>query len=394
MDPNGSLAMPVATIGIINSINNANIISRYSSTYDGISGHANVFAGGLVTFNDGDIQNSANMGDVRFQNTSNIDTSNVTFNTDATSGGSTTKYRYGTIVGGIASAVLSDKSRIYDSSNSGTILGVSKNFSRAGGILGLAIYRELEYGNLLTIYSVGSSITSRTTYANIQDSILSNCINYGDVAALTITVSIYTTATERVTVEDNLFDITQPVEGYYYYGYATRDYGSYTYIYTRSGTEERPGINASAGGVIGYGLSVMRRMMNHGQISSTDVAGGVVGATVVIDSSQYVQIDTAINYGTVRAFDKGTSQSGYANFNSTDIMDYETIRDHFYAVDDEYIFPDTLSDIRIFPENKRGIGGIFGRLQRGSGLRMYGANDSNSTFNFIVNMDPNVDLIG
>ncbi len=395
MDPYGTLSMPVATIGIINSINNSNLLSRYSPSVDGINGHANVYAGGLVTFNDGDIQNSANMGDVRFQNTSNIDLNNVTFNTEATSGGSTTKYRYGTVVGGIASAVLSDKSRIYDSSNSGTILGISKNFSRAGGILGLAIYRELEYGNVWTIYSVGSSITTRTTYANIQDSILSNCINYGDVSALTISISIYSNDRVVARVEDNLFDITQPVEGYRYTStYYTYDYGSYTNIYTRSGTEERPGINASAGGVIGYGLSIMRRMINHGQISSTDVAGGVVGATVVIDTSQYVSIDTAINYGTVRAFDMGTSQSGYTNFNDIDIMDYETIRDHFYAVDDEFIFPNTYSDIRVMPENKRGFGGIFGRLQRGANLRMYGANDSNSTFNFIVNMDPNVDLIG
>ncbi|MBU1093098.1 MAG: hypothetical protein KKH01_01405 [Firmicutes bacterium] len=395
MDPNGTLSMPVATIGIINSINNANLLSRYSPTVDGISGHANVFAGGLVTFNDGDIQNSANMGDVRFQNTSNVDTYNVTFNTDATSGGSTTKYRYGTVVGGIASAVLSDKSRIYDSSNSGTILGVSKNFSRAGGILGLAIYRELEYGNVITIYKISTYITTNTTNANIQDSILSNCINYGDVSALTISISIYSDSRIRVSVEDNLFDITQPVEAYTYYNtYYSRDYGTYTYIYTRSGTQERPGINASAGGVIGYGLSVMRRMINHGQISSTDVAGGVVGATVVIDTSQYVQIDTAINYGTVRAFDIGTSATNYANFNNVDILDYETIRDHFYAVDDEFIFPDTYSDIRVMPENKRGFGGIFGRLQRGANLRMYGVNDQYSTFNFIVNMDPNVDLIG
>ena len=159
---------------------------------------------------------------------------------------------------------------------------------------------------------------------------------------------------------------------------------------TRESTNERPGINASSGGVIGYGLSVMRRMLNHGEISSTDVAGGIAGATFVL-TNEYVKIDTAINYGRVRAFNRGTSGS---NFNNVDILDYETIRDGFYAVDDVFIFPNTISDIRLSPENKRGFGGIFGRLQRARSQTMYGNNDSRSTFNFIVNMDPNVDLIG
>jgi hypothetical protein len=48
----------------------------------------------------------------------------------------------------------------------------------------------------------------------------------------------------------------------------------------------------------------------------------------------------------------------------------------------------------LFPETKRGFGGIFGRLQRASGRYMYGNNDANSTFNYIINLDPNVDLIG
>lgn len=39
----------------------------------------------------------------------------------------------------------------------------------------------------------------------------------------------------------------------------------------------RTGINASAGGVIAYGLTEMIRMINHGTISSTDVARGIIG---------------------------------------------------------------------------------------------------------------------
>ena len=391
MDPNGTLSMPIATMGIINSINDANITSTYNIDYRGVTGHANVFVGGLTTFNDGDVQDSANLGDVRFENLSNVDSSNVVFDTDATEGGATVKFRYGIITGGIAAAVLSSKSRIYDSSNNGTIIALSKNFTRSGGILGMAIHNELINGNVTTGYTTSTS--------NIQNSILSNCINYGDVSALTISISAYTTSAGYVTMNGGItnpfrYDITQEVtvSGYNNTYYSALSSGSVR-VYTRSSTQERPGINAAAGGVIGYGLSVMRRMVNHGQISSTDVAGGVVGATVVFVTA-YVKIDTAINYGTVRAFDRGTLANNWTNFNSVDIMDYESIRDHFYPVDSTFIFPDTYSDLRLYPEDKRGFGGIFGRLQRAANQFMYGNNDQYSTFNFIVNLDPNVDLIG
>ncbi|MDY0075129.1 MAG: hypothetical protein RBR75_04590, partial [Acholeplasmataceae bacterium] len=391
MDPNGTLDMPVATMGIINSINNATLTSTYSSAYRGIVGHGNIFVGGLATFNDGDIQDSANLGDVRFENTSNVDTNNVTFNTASTAGGATTKFRYGVITGGIAAAVISSKSRIYDSANNGMIIALSKNFTRAGGILGMAIHNELINGNVTTGYTTSSS--------DIQNSILSNCINYGVVSALTISISDYSSSRTLQTMSSGTtnnfrYDITMPVEAYSYNNYYYSSLSSSSVrLYTRTSTEERPGINAAAGGVIGYGLSIMRRMVNHGQISSTDVAGGVVGATVVFVTA-YVKIDTAINYGTVRAFNRGTSQNNWLYFNAVDIMDYESIRDHFYPVDSTFIFPETYSDIRLYPEDKRGFGGIFGRLQRAANQFMYGNNDSRSTFNFIVNMDPNVDLIG
>lgn len=374
MDPNGTLAMPKATIGIINSINSADLISTYDSSIYGITGHANVFGGGIATFNDGDIQDTANLGDLRFENLSNVDTSNVYFSDDDTTGGVVLKFRYGIIIGGIAGAVLSDNSRIYDTANKGEIIAKSKNFARAGGILGSATYVELERGNIDLTYTSSNN--------NIVDSILTNSINYGNISALTITISEYSDSTVYTTAGNIRFDSSLPV--YVYSSYYNN------YAYTKSSSGDRPGINAAAGGIIGYGLSVMRRMLNHGEISSTDVAGGIAGATFVLDT-EYVKIDTAINYGRVRAFNKGTSD---VNYNNVDILDYETIRDGFYAVNDEFIFPDTLSDIRLFPEDKRGFGGIFGRLQRARGEIMYGNNDANSTFNFIVNMDPNVDLIG
>ena len=61
--------------------------------------------------------------------------------------------------------------------------------------------------------------------------------------------------------------------------------------------------------------------------------------------------------------------------------------------DDDFIFPHNTvaGDITRWPEGKRGIGGIFGRLQRGWNGQMTA---SGGNFDFIVNMDPNVDLIG
>ncbi|MBE0700370.1 MAG: hypothetical protein IH571_01660, partial [Acholeplasmataceae bacterium] len=375
MDPNGTLSMPKATIGIINSINSADITSTYTSSIRGIIGHANVFVGGIASFNDGDIQDSANLGDIRFENLSNVDNTNVEFSQSTSTGGAVEKYRYGVIAGGISAAVMSYRSRIYDSSNSGIVIALSRNFSRAGGILAIATFLELEVGNIQLFYTVENN--------NIQNSILSNCINYGNISALTISISTYTNQDSSFSLNVR-YDATQPVS-WYTGGW----FGTTIYINTTTSTQERPGIHASSGGVIGYGLSVMRRMVNHGQVSSSDVAGGVVGATFVLTTIG-VKIDTAINYGTVRAFNSETVQ----NFYDVDIMDYDTIRDGFYAVDDPFIFPSTRSDIRLFPENKRGFGGIFGRLQRALSQVMYGNGTNGSIFNFIVNMDPNVDLIG
>jgi len=376
MDPNGNLAMPKATIGIINSINSANLTSTYTTAIYGITGHANLIGGGIATFNDGDIQDSANLGDLRFENLSNVDTANVTFSTDLNTGGRVLKFRYGIVIGGITGAVLSSRSRIYDVANKGEIIAKSRNFTRAGGILASATFVELETANTQLFYTSNNN--------NIRNSILSNSINYGNVSALTITISTYTNSNVNSSVSNLRYDSTQPV---IWSGSSTIT------VSTRTSTNERPGISASAGGIIGYGLSIMRRMLNHGEISSTDVAGGIAGATFVL-TTEYVKIDTAINYGRVRAFNRGTVGSGYSNYLNVDINDYETIRDGFYAVDDEFIFPVTRSDIRLFPEAKRGFGGIFGRLQRAQNQIMYGNNNANSTFNFIVNMDPNVDLIG
>ena len=101
----------------------------------------------------------------------------MSFSTNANTGGVVLKFRYGVVIGGIA--VLSYRSRIYDTANKGEIIAKSKNFSRAGGILASATFAELDTGNIELFY---------TNDNNIKNSILSNSINYGNVSALTITI--------------------------------------------------------------------------------------------------------------------------------------------------------------------------------------------------------------
>lgn len=364
LDPNGDDPLPRATQGILNSANYANITSHLNAGTTGFLGLGNTYVGGVVTFNNGSVQDSFNSGDLSIHNNSPINTSRVRFSTDATTGGRVIEYRFGVVIGGIAAGVFSQASRIYDTANNGEIIAMSRNFARAGGILGIALFQELTRG--------GVSVPGGDT---ILFSILSNGINYGNVSAITQNIHVYSTST--TSYNGRLYYLNTNNQRNFEGPTISRP--------TRTSTQERPGIYSSAGGVIGYGLSTMRRMINHGEISSTDVAGGVVGATYVGTTLQ-VNIDTAINYGSVRAFNN-------AFFNQIDrSMPYQDIVLYFYDVNDPFIFPNTLSDIRKFPESKRGIGGIFGRLQRGLNQRMQAF--GTGVFDFIVNMDPNVDLIG
>ena len=106
----------------------------------------------------------------------------------------------------------------------------------------------------------------------------------------------------------------------------------------------------------------MRRMINHGQIVSTDVAGGVVGATFVYNTSgtTYVKIDTAINYGSVRAYKK----VHYANFDKIN-FNLNNLSTYLYAPNDDDIIPQNVprDELRRHPRHKRGIGNVFGDLQ-------------------------------
>ncbi|WP_264229443.1 hypothetical protein [Acholeplasma laidlawii] len=386
-----SSAQPKATLGILNSINNANIKSSLPSSYGysgyGFTGLGNIFVGGITTFNGssngGSIQDTINLGDIEIAQINLLSDSGVSDNTAFAStndGGNVTRYRRGVVLGGIAAAITNGQSRIYDSVNSGNVYGMSYFFARTGGVLATALREEMTSGNVNT--DLFTSQTDVTNAQTILNSVLSNGLNYGNISAITAIIGEYSTSgTSSVSASHRVGNNSGAMN------FHTSNSIS-TSVTTRASTQDRPGVRASSGGVIGYGLSTMKKMLNHGQISSTDVAGGVVGATVVLATFS-VKIDTAINYGTVRMI----RASQYTNFNQEN-MNYVELRNAFYDVNDAFLYPTTLNgnDATAFPEAKRGIGGVFGRLQRG--VNMYMQTTGSGIFDFVVNMDPNVDLIG
>ena len=362
---------PVASSGIINSINYADISSTQSETIYGFYGLGNLYASGIATLNSGSIQDTANLGDVTFIQLSDINPALFSISATTDTAGRINSFVGGITVGGIVGAVVDGTSRIYDAVNSGDIIGIAKNYVRSGGILAVALTSEVSAGG------VSASST-------ISNSILSNCINYGNVSAITQTIATYTP--------------TPTTQSIPYFAAGDTGSGVTVSVDTRIGTQERPPIYSCAGGVIGYGLSVMRRMVNHGGVSATDVAGGIIGATYVLGTTSgsvttRVNIDTAIHYGSVQAF----NNSEYDSINEIEIS-YSDLSTYFYEHNNTFIFPITISDITRYPESKRGFGGVFGRLQRGTNGIMTSEDGTLpgevGNFNFIVNTDLNVDLIG
>lgn len=388
-------SMPRATYGIINSVNYGDITSTYQAGATpkyAIHGLGNVYAGGLVTNNRYSIQDSINHGNITFYNDNTSGSASFEPNTNQSYyGGRIRTYSGGVVVGGISAFVGTADSRIYDTSNSGEIIGVSRAFVRSGGVVAVVLTQELIAGG------VNGFTETITNELDVSASRILNGINYSRVMALTSTISTYNDSTNR-TPTGRLYIYTN--------GGTNEYYSSFSHPTTKVSSGERPGINASAGGVIGYGLSEMRRMINHGEVISTDVAGGVVGATFVFkkvpDSQEplpkiYVKIDTLVNYGEVRAY-RVSSYNNFdkINFNTTNLSAY------LYGYEDNFLVrKDVDRDvIRRYPRAKRGIGGVFGRLQRGGDQIMVGDKSLLSItgeygeFDFIVNMNPNVDLIG
>ncbi|MCK7488229.1 MAG: hypothetical protein MZU97_24145 [Bacillus subtilis] len=366
-----------ASLGIINSINYGTVSTSYglqAQNLFGISGSTNTFAAGIATLNAGSIQDVANLGDVGAYNSTVHATSTI----QVSAGGSTSTtagvmfaYLGGVTSAGVVAVTLSGQARVYDSANIGDIMAMAYRYSRAGGILAISLYSEALAGGITTANS-GLANT-------IQGSILSNGLNYGNVTSLTNQISQYTTAVAAANFTfEELIDTrtVHPIR-----------------LPAGTGSEDRPGIYSSAGGVIGYGLCTMVRMMNHGTISATDVAGGIVGATYVTGDgvTTIVNINTAINYGKIKAVINTKVMQDADSINPY-ALDPSSISEAFYPDESSFIFG-SLSETwrRLTPSNRRGFGGIFGRLQRGYAGIM---TSTGGSFSFVVNTDANVDLVG
>lgn len=359
-------AQPFATEGILNSVNYGSITTSYSSTHYGVDGTNNTFVGGIATLNKKSIQNSANLGDIAIVNTNA--SASATFDTDTNQylAGIVETYSGGIVAGGVSAMAIDGDSRIYDTANSGDVLTKSRQYTRSGGVLGVSLYEE----------SIAGDITSGMGLVNtIEDSVLSNGLNFGNISAITQTIGSYSTSSSSQTV--NLILGDPPASS------------SSTYSETTTvGTNDRPPVYSAAGGVIGYGLSVMRNMLNHGTVSATDVAGGIVGATYVLGGSgqptTIVNITTAVNYGDI----KSLSNSNYNSIDSQD-FDGDEVASFYMADGNTFLYPTGFTSA--MPRGKRGFGGIFGRLQRGLNGIM---TSEGGSFDFIVNANPNIDLIG
>ncbi|MFA5007168.1 MAG: hypothetical protein WC509_06850 [Candidatus Izemoplasmatales bacterium] len=365
-------SQPIATIGIIDTINYGNVTTSYGTVglgLYGILGLSNAFVGGISALNSGSIQDCANLGNLSVYNGTTSGT--TTFNTTSTYYANlVTGYTAGIVIAGINAITLSGNSRIYDSANNGSVIGIAEGYVRAGGILASSLYSEASSGGVTSGLGLADTI---------ENSILSNCLNYGNVSAITSTIASYSTTSTNQTFAIK-FGTDTPGGG--------STGANYWPIATTVGSNDRPGIYSSAGGIIGYGLCKMRRMVNHGTISATDVAGGIVGATYVLGGVDYpitdVDINTAINYGGIKSI--ATSSFSSIDKFSLSITD---IDDYYQADGNTFIFPSGYT--REEPRGKRGFGGIFGRLQRGVRGVMSPADGS---FDFIVNANPNIDLIG
>lgn len=364
---------PKAETGIINSISKTKITSTIDNNTYGIRGLTNIFAGGIATMNSGSIQDAVNLEDIKIVNLDSYVESRLSF--DSTNAGVVSKFESGVILGGVTAIITSGHSRIFDTSNKGNIVGMSEHFVRTGGVLGVSLLVELNSGNINN--NLYATTPSSLNGEYISNSVLSNGINYGVVSAIGKTIGVYSKA--NASQNNRLF-----FEG-------GNQLGSTITMRSTVGTQERLPIYASSGGVIGYGLSKMYRMLNHGNVYSTDVAGGVVGATFASGGSTdtIVNINTAINYGKVRAI----NNFFYPVLDKV-IIPHTYQATELYAPNSDFIIPALANgnvDIRRHPQSKRGIGGVFGRIQRELSHFMTSVGGS---FDFVVNMDKDVDLIG
>ena len=371
-----------------NVFNSGDISSTDTSGIQNITGTANTYVGGISTFNYNLIQDAGNTGNINFFNSTTNNTSQnpitakaFVAGTDNQFGGMLYGFTGGLTLGGIVSAFGDDaaliltghgkdkeiKAIVKDSANKGDVFGKATYYVRSGGVLAVALGTEITAGTDQANSSTQiRKFATNSTGANdrVANSELSNGLNFGNIYAVTDAKSVYASVSER------------------------------------------KGIYGAAGGVIAYGLCKMVRMLNHCKVASTDVAGGIIGATYIFGTTYTsttannntiqlpvtdVNIDTAVHYGKVEAF-LGTEALTLAN--DTDVTYTNVLytnRDNvtlYYTgtARTSYLFN---SYTQISMGNKPGFGGIFGRLQRGT----YGVMQS-SSFKNILNMDPNIDMVG
>ncbi|MDY0277723.1 MAG: hypothetical protein RBQ97_06530 [Acholeplasma sp.] len=386
---------PRATTGIINSVNMSDIDVDNSST-------GNMFIGGIVTMNGGNdggsIQDSVNFGNITGVNSNNSGSASFTGE-----GGLVNSYNSGVNTGGIAVLITDGLTRIYDVSNSGNVTAISYNFARSGGIVSTALADEFNTNTGKIDSEYYSNVVTATDEHNLKNSIISNALNMGDVYAVASSVPSYTN-TKSTESPLNFYSEFFPYNG-----------GITLKMESAASSGERIGVSASSGGIIAYGLVTLFRTINHGIVASVDAAGGIMGATRFYVTKDYyssafsknigvtvVNINTAINYGDIRSIylsnfssilsRRSVLSSDFRDYNDTFITPSSSSSD-YYSLSS---YPQGFDDyIRRHPEAKRGIGGIFGRIQRAGDQFIWLEKDGESgSFDFIVNMNENVDLIG
>ncbi len=333
----------IQNASIDNGINNLNITSQYTNDIFGISGKGNVYAGGISTFSGSTVDYMINTGNILLLNKSDANLTDLAFSKTSTHFNkfvqkSTTipGITQGVVASGLVAVAVNTTAKITNSTNDATIIGISKHYVRTAGALALNGLQEIKAGivNITDYYATVNE--ANTAY-------IRGVINYGNIAAVSTTIGDYTLA-------------------------------------------DKPPVYASAGGILGYGILHINNAgaINHGEISSTDVAGGIVGT--VAQSTSGSNTSTVFcnihNYGDVRAIDISNS----INLTSNSFM-YSNLA--FYTFNDPFIYP-----LNNYDATKRGIGGIFGRMQYSS-AQYLNSNASNTwRFKIILNLNENVDFIG
>lgn len=326
--------------GLVN-INNGEIINSVNASFINASTNniGNVYGSGIATLSGTTIKDVLNIGNIVVKN---IDAINDPITVDNTNANLITSFKGGAIASGISAFTIWD-STVQDSVNSGNVIAISENFVRSAGIVA----------------------------SGLNNSAIINAINYGDISSITKNKGIYSD--------------TSIIETFQYYFNNSNPSGSHVTIATTQGTAERPAVHASSGGIISEGNIIINNTINFGTISSTDVAGGIIGNIFAHKNMETVlNIYGAIHYGKIKALDTD-------DYNTLRQIETTSELSNFYYDLNELAYPDTTSDIRRYPESKRGFGGIVGRIQRGENAIL---SINGGKFNLLLNYDSESDLIG